>query len=135
MSVAFDDQGEIVPSLGVTSTSRPPGCRGRGAVRQQPIERHGLSRIERTLDLDEMPETGRDDARVRLQGPNARIELLEAERRQGGAAGNLEDRHAIVIVPPAMGGDAESRRAGGETLLLYPLEACRAAACGGLWKL
>ncbi len=49
MSVAFDDQGEIVPSRGVTRTSRPPPGRatagGRASVPAHPY----VTRRSRTV--------------------------------------------------------------------------------------
>ena len=95
------------------------GRRCRRAVGQQPIERGRLGRIERAIHLDEMPEPRRQDARARLNGLDARIELVEAERGQGGAAGNLENDHALLILPPPVqesvapgpvGGRQRSRR-------------------------
>ena len=64
-----------------------------GAVAQEPVQ--GLLLLDRglPLDLDEVPELGGADAQPGADGPDRGVQLLEAEVREGGASGELQDGH------------------------------------------
>jgi len=57
ISVALEDQGEMVPKRGTLSSMRPRRRRGL-AVLEQALQYIGFPRIERALGFDEMPVFG-----------------------------------------------------------------------------
>ena len=85
MSVAFDDHGEMVPSLGTTSETvvvqifvlRP------GAVGQQLLQHLPLALRERTRELDEVPVLGADACELGECFASLLEELVETETRRG----------------------------------------------------
>ena len=91
MSVAFDDQGEIVPSRGVTSTSAAgAGALGRRrAVGQQPAEDVALARVGLARDLDEVPELRRDDRGPGVDGASSRFSLSSRNRESAAPPASL----------------------------------------------
>ena len=92
MSVAFDDHGDIVPEA--RHDEQADVARASvvsivdRAVCQQAVERRVLGSVERTRDLDEVPES-RNQARdgvSRADGRERGQKFRDSERRQRGAA-------------------------------------------------
>ena len=123
MSVAFDDHGEIVPSLGVTISSRPPAVmagapyvsnRSSVAVSDRSSARCSSTKCQNRADWTRAP------------GWTACTRALSFSRRnigQGRAAGDLEDGHATLILPA----DA-IRTPPGSGRLEHPVSIARPAA-------
>ncbi len=93
MSVALDDQGEIVPRARHHQIEFARGRRRlhRLAIHEQLVEDCALARIERMRGFDEMPEFGAGDARARGNFSQAGVQFFQTERGQRWAAAQLED--------------------------------------------
>ena len=74
-----------------------PGWRGLGPVGEEPVEGLLLCRGRLPLDLHEVPELGGGDVQPGADRPDRGVELLEAEVREGGAPGELEDGHRPIL--------------------------------------
>src|SRR6185369_4670587 len=89
MSVAFDDQGETVPTRGTTrkmllpassSSAAPPSSSSAGSVRLEP-----------SLELDEIAVFGAQRAQIRVDLLQRGEQLGESELRQGARPAKLKD--------------------------------------------
>jgi hypothetical protein len=90
ISVAFDDQGEMVPRRGVTSFSAPRFPR----LFEQRRELPPLGFAQCLPGGDEVPVLDSDDAHPRYGGRNALLQALQAKRRKrGGSAEKQEIDH------------------------------------------
>ena len=76
--------------------ARMPARRRSAADRASPPRQHRAPRSTSTKCQNRADVTRAS----RLNGRDARIELVEAERGQGDASGNSEDRHAPILPEP-----------------------------------
>ncbi len=78
--------------------AKAAGRRRHRTVVEEPVEGLTLLVREVPLRLDEVPVLRRDDREPRPGRPQRRVQLVEAELREGRAAGQLEDRHDGAIL-------------------------------------